>query len=73
MYNSQPESVGFPAAHHGQQMPSEPCPAGCQRAMPYQGELARSYVVYQQLGTVFTPREAHEHATLFPELVRPYP
>ncbi|MCL1790699.1 MAG: spore coat associated protein CotJA [Peptococcaceae bacterium] len=43
--------------------------------VPHMGHLtlARSYVVYQQLGSVYCPADAHKHGTLFPELVRPYP
>ena len=36
-------------------------------------ELATAYVPPQVLGRTFTPTEALQHGTLFPELYRPYP
>lgn len=40
---------------------------------PYQGyELARAYVPIQVFGPTYTPAEALEKGTLFPELWRPY-
>lgn len=42
--------------------------------MPYPGmELARAYVPIQRLGKLYTPAQALETGTLFPELYRPYP
>lgn len=41
---------------------------------PYSGmELARAYVPIQRLGKLYTPAQALETGTLFPELYRPYP
>jgi len=36
-------------------------------------ELATAYVPPQVLGRTFTPAEAVQYGTLFPELYRPYP
>ncbi|MGQ9498306.1 MAG: spore coat associated protein CotJA [Desulfotomaculales bacterium] len=36
-------------------------------------ELATAYIPPQVLGRTFTPAEALQHGTLFPELYRPYP
>ena len=36
-------------------------------------ELARAYVPIQRLGQLYTPAQALETGTLFPELYRPYP
>jgi len=36
-------------------------------------ELARVYVPMQRLGQLYTPAQALETGTLFPELYRPYP
>jgi len=36
-------------------------------------ELATAYIPPQVLGRTFTPAEALQHGTLFPELCRPYP
>jgi len=42
--------------------------------MPAPGmELARAYVPIQRLGQLYTPAQALETGTLFPELYRPYP
>ncbi len=35
-------------------------------------ELARAYIPYQRYMNSFSPMEALEHGTMFPELVRPY-
>ncbi|MCL6612321.1 MAG: spore coat associated protein CotJA [Peptococcaceae bacterium] len=35
-------------------------------------ELARAYVPIQRFGTTYSPAEALEKGTLFPELWRPY-
>lgn len=35
-------------------------------------ELARAYIPYQRYTKSFSPMEALEHGTMFPELVRPY-
>lgn len=35
--------------------------------------LARAYVIWQTYGTVFSPAEALEKGTLFPEIYSPYP
>ncbi|MFZ5644416.1 MAG: spore coat associated protein CotJA [Bacillota bacterium] len=41
---------------------------------PYTGMiLARAYVPIQRYGPLYSPREALERGTLFPELYRPYP
>ncbi|MCL6477311.1 MAG: spore coat associated protein CotJA [Peptococcaceae bacterium] len=36
-------------------------------------ELARAYIPYQMYGATYSPREALERGTLFPDLYRPYP
>lgn len=36
-------------------------------------ELARAYVLIQRFGQVYTPAQALETGTLFPELYCPYP
>lgn len=35
--------------------------------------LAQAYVIWQKYGRTFTPAEALEKGTLFPDLYRPYP
>lgn len=35
--------------------------------------LAQAYVIWQKYGRTFTPAEALEKGTLFPELFSPYP
>lgn len=40
--------------------------------MPTNPMLANAYVPYQQGEEIFTPMEALEHGTAFPELVSPY-
>lgn len=40
--------------------------------MPANPLLANAYVPYQEVEEVFTPMEALEHGTAFPELVSPY-
>lgn len=35
--------------------------------------LAQAYVIWQQYGQIFSPAEALEKGTLFPELYSPYP
>ena len=35
-------------------------------------DLARAYVPFQIMGTVYSPREALKKGTLFPELYKPY-
>lgn len=35
--------------------------------------LAQAYVIWQKYGPVFTPAQALEKGTLFPELYSPYP
>jgi hypothetical protein len=35
-------------------------------------ELARAYIPYQKYTSTYSPREALEKGTLFPELYRPY-
>ena len=40
--------------------------------MPANPMLANAYVPYQEGDKVFTPMEALEHGTAFPELVSPY-
>ena len=48
--------------------------AGHHPGMPYPGmELARAYIPIQKLGRVYSPAQALEAGTLFPELYRPYP
>ncbi|MCL1853642.1 MAG: spore coat associated protein CotJA [Peptococcaceae bacterium] len=63
-----------PGGHHGGHM-FRLDSMSHQNSMPNPDNLtlARSYVVYQQLGSVYNPADAHKHGTLFPELVRPYP
>ncbi|MEW6275242.1 MAG: spore coat associated protein CotJA [Bacillota bacterium] len=36
-------------------------------------KLAQAYVPWQRYGVTFSPQEALEKGTLFPELYRPYP
>lgn len=51
--------------HHSPTQPVEP---------PYpEMELARAYIPYQSYGPTYTPAEALEKGTLFPDLYRPYP
>ncbi len=35
--------------------------------------LAQAYVIWQKYGQIFSPAEALEKGTLFPELYSPYP
>ena len=35
--------------------------------------LAQAYVIWQKYGRTFTPAEALEKGTIFPDLYRPYP
>lgn len=35
--------------------------------------LAQAYVIWQKYGTIFSPAEALEKGTVFPELYSPYP
>lgn len=37
------------------------------------GRLAQAYVIWQKYGPTFSPAEALEKGTLFPELYSPYP
>lgn len=39
----------------------------------YGRELARAYVPWQMYGVTYSPAEALEKGTLFPDLYRPYP
>lgn len=36
-------------------------------------QLAQAYVPWQRYGVTYSPQEALEKGTLFPELYRPYP
>ena len=36
------------------------------------GKLAEAYIPYQRYTVSFSPMEALQHGTMFPELVKPY-
>ena len=36
-------------------------------------KLAQAYVPWQRYGAIYSPQEALEKGTLFPDLYRPYP
>ncbi len=38
-----------------------------------QARLAQAYVIWQRYGPIFSPAEALEKGTIFPELFSPYP
>ncbi|HHX51144.1 MAG TPA: spore coat associated protein CotJA [Clostridia bacterium] len=52
---------GYPPIPPG---PGPECPPGM--------ELAQAYVPWQTFGRTFSPQEALQKGTLFPELYRPY-
>lgn len=46
--------------------------AGLQAKTAYPLQLAVAYVPWQNYGAIFSPEEALEKGTLFPDLYRPY-
>lgn len=66
--------AGQPAHEVKQEVKVENIPPGFQFWGPYPPpRLAQAYVIWQKYGPLFSPPEALEKGTVFPELCSPYP